>query len=58
MKKTQYNCFAIVPMVLFKNESWFLFLETKSHSKLTILQKKYIVLIINKYKLLIVQYFI
>ena len=37
---------------MFKNESRFPFLETKNHSKFTTLQKKYIALIINQYKLL------
>ena len=48
-KKTQCYCFAIEPIALFKNESRFPFLEMQSHSKFIALQKKYIVLIINKY---------
>ena len=51
MERTQCCCFAIEPIVLFNNESRFPFLETKNHSKFTTSQKKYIVLIINKYKL-------
>ena len=52
MERTPCYCFAIEPIVLLKNESRFSFLKTKNHSKFTTLQKKYIVSIINKYKLL------
>ena len=52
MERTHSYCFAIEPIVLFKNKSRLPFLNTKGHSKVTTLQKKYIVLIISKYKLL------
>ena len=51
MERTHSYCFAIEPIVLFKNKSRLPFLNTKGHSKVTTLQKKYIVLIMNKYKL-------
>ena len=52
MERTQCYCFAIEPIVLFQDELQFPFHKTKNRSKFTALQKKYIVLIINKYKLL------
>ena len=50
--KAQCYCFATEPMVLLKKKSRFPFFEIKNHTKFTTLQNKYIVLIINKYKLL------
>ena len=51
-RKAQCYCFATEPMVLLKKKSRFPFFEIKNHTKFTTLQNKYIVLIINKYKLL------
>ena len=57
MAKTQCYCFATKPILLIKKESRFQFRETKNHSKFTALQNKYMVLIINGYKLLSTMFF-